>query len=67
MLGFSGLATFSRWFRTEFGMSATAWRGQNADGSGDVKAAQIKPRRARSPSVLPRRLADARRRSVSAR
>jgi AraC-like DNA-binding protein len=26
LLGFSGLATFSRWFRTEFGMSATQWR-----------------------------------------
>lgn len=25
-LGFSGLATFSRWFRTEFGMSASQWR-----------------------------------------
>jgi len=26
LLGFSSLATFSRWFRTEFGMSATSWR-----------------------------------------
>jgi AraC-like DNA-binding protein len=26
LLGFSGLATFSRWFRAEFGMSATQWR-----------------------------------------
>lgn len=26
LLGFSGLATFSRWFRTEFGMSASQWR-----------------------------------------
>ena len=26
LLGFSGLATFSRWFRTEFGISATGWR-----------------------------------------
>jgi AraC-like DNA-binding protein len=25
LLGFSGLATFSRWFRSEFGMSATSW------------------------------------------
>jgi AraC-like DNA-binding protein len=26
LLGFSGLATFSRWFRAEFGTSATSWR-----------------------------------------
>jgi AraC-like DNA-binding protein len=26
LLGFSGLATFSRWFRGEFGTSATSWR-----------------------------------------
>src|SRR5579871_3387710 len=25
LLGFSSLATFSRWFRTEFGMSASGW------------------------------------------
>ena len=30
LLGFSGLATFSRWFRTEFGMSATSWRQADA-------------------------------------
>lgn len=30
LLGFSGLATFSRWFRTEFGMSATSWRHADA-------------------------------------
>jgi AraC-like DNA-binding protein len=30
LLGFSGLATFSRWFRTEFGTSATSWRKRNA-------------------------------------
>jgi AraC-like DNA-binding protein len=29
LLGFSGLATFSRWFRTEFGTSATSWRKRN--------------------------------------
>lgn len=29
LLGFSGLATFSRWFRTEFGTSATNWRKGN--------------------------------------
>lgn len=29
LLGFSGLATFSRWFRTEFGISATSWRKRN--------------------------------------
>jgi len=26
LLGFSGLATFSRWFRGEFGTTATSWR-----------------------------------------
>jgi AraC-like DNA-binding protein len=26
LLGFSGIATFSRWFRGEFGTSATSWR-----------------------------------------
>jgi AraC-like DNA-binding protein len=26
LLGFSGLATFSRWFRNEFGTSATRWQ-----------------------------------------
>jgi AraC-like DNA-binding protein len=30
LLGFSGLATFSRWFRTEFGMSASNWRQADA-------------------------------------
>jgi AraC-like DNA-binding protein len=30
LLGFSGLATFSRWFRTELGMSASSWRKYNA-------------------------------------
>jgi AraC-like DNA-binding protein len=30
LLGFSGLPTFSRWFRTEFGMSPTRWREINA-------------------------------------
>jgi AraC-like DNA-binding protein len=30
LLGFSGLATFSRWFRTAFGMSATQWRQADA-------------------------------------
>ncbi len=29
LLGFSGLATFSRWFRAEFGTSATSWRKSN--------------------------------------
>ena len=29
LLGFSGLATFSRWFRTEFETSATSWRKRN--------------------------------------
>ena len=29
LLGFSGLAAFSRWFRTEFGTSATSWRKRN--------------------------------------
>jgi AraC-like DNA-binding protein len=28
LLGFSGLATFSRWFRDEFGVSASGWRKQ---------------------------------------
>jgi AraC-like DNA-binding protein len=32
LLGFSGLATFSRWFRTEFGLSATDWRGTSETG-----------------------------------
>ena len=32
LLGFSGLATFSRWFRTEFGMSATDWRKRKVRG-----------------------------------
>jgi AraC-like DNA-binding protein len=26
MLGFSGLSTFSRWFRNRFGQSASEWR-----------------------------------------
>lgn len=33
LLGFSGLATFSRWFGAEFGMSATAWRKAGIDGN----------------------------------
>jgi AraC-like DNA-binding protein len=41
LLGFSGLATFSRWFRNEFGMSATSWRK-----TGGRKADDLKPRRA---------------------
>jgi AraC-like DNA-binding protein len=32
LLGFSGLATFSRWFRAEFGTSASDWR---KDGAAD--------------------------------
>jgi AraC-like DNA-binding protein len=32
LLGFSGLATFSHWFRSEFGTSATSWRKHNARG-----------------------------------
>lgn len=66
LLGFSSLATFSRWFRTEFGMSATAWRGQGATGN-SAKPSQIKPRRSNAPRALPRGAADARRRSAAGR
>ena len=55
LLGFSGLATFSRWFGVEFGMSATSWRRVDVD-----KNDKIKPRRS-NVTALPRRTADGRR------
>ncbi|MDQ8729734.1 AraC family transcriptional regulator [Bradyrhizobium sp. LHD-71] len=61
LLGFSGLATFSRWFRTEFGTSATCWR-RSEIGRDDG----IKPQRSK-PAGLPRRVADSRRRPRAAR
>jgi AraC-like DNA-binding protein len=33
LLGFSALSAFSRWFREEFGTSATAWRAARRDES----------------------------------
>lgn len=64
LLGFSGLATFSRWFRSEFGMSATSWRS-----SGLGKVGTIEPRRPRSTGAAApfRRSPEARRRPASAR
>lgn len=50
LLGFSGLATFSRWFRAEFGMTATSWRKtrtrrrDGASGRGHVTDPRPSPR-----------------------
>ena len=33
LLGFSELSAFSRWFRTEFGSSPTAWRAGRGNGA----------------------------------
>jgi AraC-like DNA-binding protein len=66
LLGFSSLATFSRWFRTEFGMSATSWR--TTDRQEDAtKPAKAKPRPLHATRALPRRPAANRRRPAAAR
>ena len=67
LLGFASLATFSRWFRTEFGMSATAWRGQEAVAVDNAVAERHKPRGPNPSRVLRRQTANGRRRSASAR
>lgn len=67
LLGFASLATFSRWFRTEFGTSATAWRGQEAGSADNATAERHKPRRSTSSRVLYRQTANGRRRSATAR
>jgi AraC-like DNA-binding protein len=61
LLGFSGLATFSRWFGDEFGMSATSWRRAGGDGDEKLK----RPRS--NVTALPAHAAASRRRSASAR
>jgi AraC-like DNA-binding protein len=66
LLGFASLATFSRWFRTEFGMSATAWR-QSAREEDTAKADKAEPRRPHGARALPRRAAEGRRRTAAAR
>lgn len=43
LLGFSGLPTFSRWFRTQFGTSAKSWRQTRAQPTGK----RMTPARAR--------------------
>jgi AraC-like DNA-binding protein len=50
LLGFSGLATFSRWFRTEFGTSATSWRKHRDAPAASNKTAKLRlTMAARSP------------------
>jgi AraC-like DNA-binding protein len=58
LLGFSGLATFSRWFGAEFGMSATSWRKVGIGGSDKTPSNVME---------LPGRTAESRRRPASAR
>lgn len=41
LLGFSSLATFSRWFRTEFGTSASCWRRTSTDRAGKSGQAKL--------------------------
>jgi AraC-like DNA-binding protein len=62
LLGFSGLATFSRWFSSEFGMSATSWRAADVLGSD-----QPRLRRPNARPGLSRRTAERRRRVALAR
>ncbi len=47
MLGFSGLATFSRWFRSEFGTCASQWRTTGLAATGRQPAKAHRMRRAR--------------------
>ena len=61
LLGFSGLATFSRWFGAEFGMSATSWRQAAVDGNDKTTPLES------NVTALPDRMAASRRRPASAR
>jgi AraC-like DNA-binding protein len=61
LLGFSGLATFSRWFGAEFGMSATAWR--RAGGGESDKTTPVQS----NVTALPGRSVESRRRPAPTR